>query len=207
MIIPAMSRSGFSAKLTVGVPTALVWALAAGSMVYWVLQAGGAAPAPLAPTFDAAPEWRPDSQAVARSLGMEVGRLPVAIAAPEVSTSDGLQRLSLRGVLTHGTGGAALLALDDGPARPVRVGGRVEGLDGDWWLESVTPHAVVLSQDGAQQRLEMPPMEQRSTAGDAQAPQQQAMAENPAANNAVAAVRAQAQARAMAARQRAAMAR
>jgi hypothetical protein len=59
-------------------------------------------------------------------------------------------------VVTQGRGGAALLAVDGKPARPYRVGSRI---DEGTVLQSVGPRHVVLaaSADGtALQRLEMP---------------------------------------------------
>ena len=46
----------------------------------------------------------------------------------------------------------------------------VDGVDGDWRVRSVAPHAVVLAADGRELRLEMPPLAARSSAGDAVAP-------------------------------------
>ena len=79
-------------------------------------------------------------------------------------------RLALRGIVTHDGRGAALIAVDGKPARPVRVGALVDGVDGDWRVRSVAPHAVVLAADGRELRLEMPPLAARSSAGDAVAP-------------------------------------
>ncbi|MGH8803367.1 MAG: type II secretion system protein N, partial [Polaromonas sp.] len=65
-------------------------------------------------------------------------------------------RFSLVGVVTEGPGGAALLAVDGKPARPYRVGSRI---DEGTVLQSVGPRHAVLaaSADGPPlQRLELP---------------------------------------------------
>jgi general secretion pathway protein C len=70
-------------------------------------------------------------------------------------------RLALQGVLTHGAGGAALIALDGQPARPLRVGAVLDGLEGGWTLRAVTPSAAVLAAHGRELRLELPPPDER----------------------------------------------
>ena len=192
----SLSRSpaspALAARLGVGLSTALLWAVVAGSAAYWLLQMGDRNNGTAAPSAHATSEWRADGAAVARSLGVFSDAAPAAASPVESAPRpDALQRLRLLGVLTHGTTGAALLALDGQPARPVRVGQDIQGLDEGWTLHAVHPHAVVLAHGALRQQIDMPAMDERSTAGDAQA-------------HSAAVARAQAQARAMAARQRAA---
>jgi general secretion pathway protein C len=57
----------------------------------------------------------------------------------------------------HGNHGAALIAVDGKPPKPVRVGAALDGVEGGWKLQSLAPRAAVLATDGHQQaRLEMP---------------------------------------------------
>ena len=99
---------------------------------------------------------------MARALG--------ATSAAATAPPDVAGRLVLRGVVTHGGRGAALIAVDGRAAKPLRVGGLLDGVDGDWRLRSVSPHAAVLVADGRELRLEMPAPAARSSAGDAVAP-------------------------------------
>ena len=157
MIIVGMSLSHLAPRLTVGLATLGVWALAVGSAVFWVLQPGTVQPgggAPLAGGVSAGATTI-DSAAVARALGAQ----PEAVAGPV--QADLAARLALQGVLTHGGGGAALIAVDGRPAKPLRVGARLDGLDGRWTLRAVTPHAAVLAADGRELRLELPAPDQR----------------------------------------------
>lgn len=143
----------------------LVWALAAGSIVYWLLRLGERAPLPtVAVAGTADPAAGVDPAAVARALGAT----QATASAP--GATDVASRLALKGVLTHGAGGAALIAVDGQPARPLRVGASLPGLEGGWVLQSVAPHAVVLAAGGREARLELPPFSERSRAGDAVAP-------------------------------------
>ena len=115
--------------------TFALWALAAGSATYWVLKwptAGlSLANAPL-PLQDVAP---PTVQAEAKALGG--GQVAIApfggpVAAVAVNAST---RMALVGVVaTRDNQGTALIAIDGKPARPFRVGTKV---DGDLVLQSV----------------------------------------------------------------------
>ena len=67
-------------------------------------------------------------------------------------------------MLTHGAGGAALIAVDGQAAKPLRVGAQLEGLDGGWTLRSVTPSAAVLAAGGREVRLELPAPDERPRA-------------------------------------------
>lgn len=122
--------------------TFALWALAAGGATYWVLKwpAAGQAivNAPL-PLQDVAP---PTVQAVAKALGGGQAALagpggPVAAAAVNASS-----RMALVGlVATRDNQGTALIAIDGKPARPFRVGAKV---DGDLVLQSVAARQAKL---------------------------------------------------------------
>lgn len=151
-----------ASSLRVGVATLLVWALVAGSAVFWLLRLGGGQLPIDVPVAGSRTAGGPavDPRLVARALGAE-GDTTGTPAPAEVTS-----RLRLLGVVTHEGRGAALIAVDGKPARPVRVGATVPGLDGDWTVRGVTPHAALLMSDGREARLEMPPLDQRSRAGD-----------------------------------------
>ena len=150
-------------RLATGLPTLLLWALLAASALWWWLRAGQpAAPQP-APVAGGAPAARTvDSAQVARALGATAAAPAAPAAAPELGG-----RLALKGVVTHGGQGAALIALDGKPARPLRVGALLEGVDGGWRLRAVSPHAAVLAADGRELRLEMPAPAARTAAAGA----------------------------------------
>ena len=137
----------------------VIWALLAASALWWWLHAGSSAAAPEAPVAARAPA-DVDGAAVARALGADGAATPASAPATAVS-ADGL--FALRGVLTHGEGGAALVAVA-GKVRTVRVGAPV-GKDAEGWtLHEALPHAVVLAGGGRQVRLEMPDMAERARA-------------------------------------------
>ena len=129
--------------------TLVLWALAAGSVTYWVLKwpvAGqGMVNAPL-PPVDVA---QPTVPAVAKALGGG----QTAVAAPGgpamAQVAQASSRMALVGVVaTQGNRGTALIAIDGKPARPFRVGATV---DGDLLLQSVAPKQAQLgtAMDGA----------------------------------------------------------
>ena len=99
--------------------TLLVWALAAGSVVYWGLRLA-ARPAALAPVpVMPSASVPPDPALVARILGATPAQ-----ALPQASLAS---RFALSGVVAGAPGGgAALIAVDGKPARPFRVGSLVE---------------------------------------------------------------------------------
>lgn len=142
-----------------GWATAGVWALAAGSLLAWLLP-GAPDGADTARAYAATAALHVDGARVAQALGA-VG----AQTAP-AAHGDELAGLKLLGVLTHGAQGAALVAVAGQPPRPIRVGAQVPGLDTGWRLQSVSPHAAVFTQDGRQTTLEMPSLDARSRAGD-----------------------------------------
>lgn len=182
MIIGRMRSLRIAPRLSVALATLLVWVLAAGSAVFWLLRLGDGAPLLQAPVAGAAgPSSGVDTASVARALGARAAEASAPVPA-DIGT-----RLVLSGILTHGVGGAALIAVDGQPARPVRVGTAIAGLDGGWMLRSVAPHAVVLAAGAREARLELPPLGERSRAGDVVAapaarPPRVPATRNPAAN-------------------------
>ncbi len=123
-------------------------AVAAGSVAVWGLQLR----APVVANLPAPPAQallQVDASVVARALGA-----PSGAAAPAAS-SLASSRMALVGVLAHGgQGGAALIAVDGKPPKPVAVGGRVGE---DWVLDAVAPRRAVLrSAAGDSFALEMP---------------------------------------------------
>lgn len=155
-----MSTLRLPKHLSVGVLTLLVWALAAGSAAWWLLRLGGDTETAHVPSV-AEPNaslLAVDEHALARALG--------ATEVSAVNTDDqGMtNRLVLRGVLTHGAGGAALIEVDNQSAKTVSVDEQIEGLGGTWVLRAVSPHAVVLTSGAREVRLEMPPLNQRASA-------------------------------------------
>ena len=131
--------------------------LAGASAVYWGLKWPGAtAPSAASSTFlaDAAPA---NPQALARALGG--GNGVAAPAAPAVAAASMASRLSLVGVVANRSrGGTALISVDGKPARPYRVGARV---DDALVLQSVAPRRAVLAdslQGPASLTLDLPPL-------------------------------------------------
>ena len=118
--------------------TFLLWAGAAGCAVFWGLRLAGPAGGAVVAPVDLGAPVAADPAAVARLLGATSG--PLAVAAPAAAS-----RFALIGVLAgRQNGGAALIAVDGKPARPVRVGGTLEeGLV----LQSLSGHRAVLGAD------------------------------------------------------------
>ena len=155
-----------SSRWAVGGLTLAVWALAAGSALFWYLRADGGGAQVNAPAAGPATSAvQVDTRTVARTLGA-----PEAQAAAEPA-ADVAGRLALRGVVTHQGKGAALISIDGKPpVKPLRVGAALEGVDGGWAVRSVSQRAVVIAAGDRQAKLEMPAMELRSSKGDAVAP-------------------------------------
>lgn len=116
-----------------------VWAVLAFSLAYWVLQwqSAGASDAarPVSPAGDALPV-APEAVALGPALGAQASPADRA-TAPTLPS-----RLNLLGVVRAGSrDGAALIAIDGKPPRPVRLGGEVEpGL----YLVALEPRRVSL---------------------------------------------------------------
>jgi general secretion pathway protein C len=127
-----------------------LWLLAGLSASYWGARLWGAAeidpvPAPAVERFEV------DPQAVARGLGSDTVEVADPAQASEAS------RHQLLGVVRDASGrGAALIATDDEPARPYRVGASLpDGL----LLRELTPREVLLgpAEGEPTQRLSLPP--------------------------------------------------
>ena len=119
--------------------TFLLWAGAAGCAVVWGLRLAAPASGALVAPVDTGGPAAADPVAVARLLGAQTGPLAAVPVAAVAS------RFTLLGVLAgRDSGGAALIAVDGKPARPVRVGGTLEeGLV----LQSLSGHRAVLGAD------------------------------------------------------------
>jgi general secretion pathway protein C len=118
-------------------------ALVAGSVVYWALKWPASRPATALQSTQLERVSGADPSHLARALG-DLG-LPAAAApaAPLVAAPSIASRLSLVGVVANGRqGGTALISIDGKPARPFRVGAKVEG---DWLVKSVAQRRAVLS--------------------------------------------------------------
>ena len=166
-LLPGFSPRFFprlSPRLTAGLVTLLVWALLAGSTLAWWLRLGDLTAPLQAPPAGGPRAAQVDSTQVAHALGAGAQ----ATAAP---ADDGVaRRLALRGVVTHGGRGAALIAIDGKAVLPVRVGEVLQHVDGGWRLQSVHRHAATLAAGGRELTLELPEQAKRSIAGDAVAP-------------------------------------
>ena len=120
------------------IATFLVAGLTAASATYWVLKWRASAPdAPMAPLASAP---QADAQALARLLG---GAQVAALAGPSVLPTASASQFKLLGVVTEGRhGGYALIAINDQPAKPYRVGAAV----GDQLvLQSVAARSAALA--------------------------------------------------------------
>jgi len=148
-----------SPRMAVGLVTLAIWAVAAGSALYWGMRASGVQNRAVPPVAGSMQGASVDTQAVARALGA-IG----PTTAPQAAAPDVLSRLALQGVVTHGAGGAALIAVDDKPAKPFRVGAEV---DSGWSVKSVSSRSVVLSSGTREASLDMPPFSERGKAAGA----------------------------------------
>lgn len=133
--------------------TFLLWALVAGSAVFWGLRMSArSGAAPQAPAVTRAPAAA-DPVAVARLLGASPAAATAAPAAPALAS-----RLMLVGVVAGAASqkGVALISVDGRPAKPFRVGAAIEeGVV----LQSVQGRRAVLAQSGDGQSvltLELP---------------------------------------------------
>ena len=133
--------------------TAMVWALAAGSVVFWGLRMGdgrSTQPLSLRASADAGADASNRQASLARFLGATNSVAENQAPTPAVS------RFSLVGVVAEGQNGVALLVVDGKPAKPYRVGSRI---DDSTVLRAVgSRHAeLAATMDAATgQRLELP---------------------------------------------------
>lgn len=129
--------AGPRSRWPVALLTALVWALAAGGAVAWGLRfvAAPSAPMPQALAPAAAPA---DPTQIARLLGASSASTATVPEAPPLAA-----RFVLSGVVasTSGQAGVALLSVDGKPARPFRVGARI---DDTLVLQSLGPRRAAI---------------------------------------------------------------
>ena len=130
---------------TVRLITFLLWALAAASSVFWVLQSMDTP----TPTTALAAARASDGQEpsltpkVAVALGAKNPVAPTAAGAMSALQA----RLQLQGVLAVGTKrGAALISVDGKPAKPYSVGSSIEE---DLQVVSVTARSASIGKSGA----------------------------------------------------------
>lgn len=135
--------------------TATVWALAAGTAVFWFLQQ-------VRLPNQAASDMRQQAKVVIAeaphsNLQVDAAELATLLGHTGTEIIPALaSRFKLWGVVAQTGGGAALLALDDQPARPYRVGSR---LGETTLLQSIGPRHVMLGSalpGSHAQRLDLP---------------------------------------------------
>lgn len=136
-------------------------ALAAGSLVYWALKWPVGQPATALQSATGPRNSGAEPAQLARALGGNAA--PMAAAArPVVAAASLASRMSLVGVVANTRqGGTALISIDGKPARPFRVGSKVEG---EWQLQSVAQRRAVLSTGvggEADVTLELPALKSR----------------------------------------------
>lgn len=127
-----------------------VWALLAGSLVFWSLQLA-VSPLPAPSRALAAADGAPARVDLSRLLGNS----PAGAAANAEPAEE--SRFRLLGVVAPKKGtapdeGVALIAVDGKPAKPVRVGASV---DGDTLLLSLNANSVSLGPQGAAEAARM----------------------------------------------------
>lgn len=130
------SRSNWGTRLG----TWVVWALAGSSLVYWGLRLSAQPQGLAVPPVGAPAASTADAQAMARALGVLGTAAGPAATAPSAPVSS---RFALLGVLSgrQSGGGAALIAVDGQPPKPVRVG---QPVDGALWLVALGPREARL---------------------------------------------------------------
>lgn len=142
-----------------------LWAAVAATVVYWGLKLFVDAPA--APSHAVAVSNAPPRADVSRLIGAAPAAGPAAPAEPANN------RFKLIGVVAPrhegGGNGIALLAVDDKPARPYRVGA---GVDEHWVVQTVHRRGVSLGPNGgpAALNLELAPPQVAATGTLASAP-------------------------------------
>jgi general secretion pathway protein C len=148
-----IDRSIWPARLS----TLLLAALAAASVVYWGLRWSEPVSLPRASQGGASPRSI-DTGRVAQLLGASAAPAGDDEAEPAINAAG---KYKLMGVIAQGRGsglGSALIAIDDAPAKPYKVGDR---LSDDVLLQSVSKRGAVLAssmQAPAAIALELPPL-------------------------------------------------
>ncbi|MCW5655658.1 MAG: general secretion pathway protein C [Hydrogenophaga sp.] len=134
---PAALQGSSTPRRAPALVAGALWLAAGLSAGYWVLQFLGRSPVtPVAPVASA--PQPPDPASVARTLGA----VPVASTAEAAPVAAAAPRYVLLGVVATGAdSGAALIAVDNQPPRPYRVGA---SLDGGLVLQAVTRRTVRL---------------------------------------------------------------
>jgi general secretion pathway protein C len=134
---------------TVRLTTFLLWALAAGSATFWILQNVNASV-----NDSASPNANPAARASSTQEPSLTPQVALALGAknPVAPTAAGAlvavqARLQLQGVLAVGTKqGTALISVDGKPAKPYRVGSAIEdGLE----VTAVTARSASIGTSGA----------------------------------------------------------
>ena len=123
-----------------------VWGLAAFSIVFWTMRLMQQA-TPGLPVAAAPPQAvQADAASMVRVFGRSVVK-PVNVAAPEQPLIDPSTRFVLMGVAAQRNNqGVALIAVDGKPARPYRIGGKIEDV---YVLRSVTKGSATLQGETA----------------------------------------------------------
>ena len=141
-------------RLVLHTATFAAWALAAAGAGYWGLQItsnGGPVNLPPAASANDASSKANDPAALARLLG--------AVAPQAAAPVNNNNRFVLKGIVSGALGQeAALIVIDDKPAKAFRVGSAIE--DG-LMLQSAAPRKVTLAASKygpAVMTLEMPPL-------------------------------------------------
>lgn len=125
----------------------LLAALAAGSVAFWALKWSN----PMTPANATAVQLQAPVAADTATVAKALGGGP---AAPTAATPLASSRFVLVGVLAgKSQEGAALIAVDGKPAKPVRVGGNVGD---DWTLRSVQTRRAVLARSGEEVQIDLP---------------------------------------------------
>ncbi len=134
-------QSSFFGRWWLKIATFSAAALAAASLAFWVLKwqvAGPQAPVPPAPLTSTP---KADARAVARLLGGG----PTALAGPGTAPTSSASPFKLVGVVAEsGRGGYALIATNNQPAKPYRVGAAVSDT---LVLQSVAARSAALATD------------------------------------------------------------
>jgi general secretion pathway protein C len=140
---------------TVKITTFLIWALAAGSAAFWVLQnlAVSSSDATSAAQMMAASSPKQNGNLtpqVAMALGAANPVVPTTASALAAMQA----RFQLQGIVANGTRGAVLISVDGKPAKSYRVGAAIEdGLE----VTSVKPRSAAIGANGAKAfTLELP---------------------------------------------------